>query len=139
MIRGAVAGALFALATIGAAPALAQSGRIEIPIKASEVDSNIARFKSVLRLTPSQERYWPPVEAEIREIARYHQHQASAGRSLVQRVGDRATAIVLTAAALRRLTSVARPLVSTLNRDQKRDAMVLARAMGLGHVMASLH
>jgi len=40
--------------------------------------------------------------------------------------------MVLSAASIKRLVSAAQPLIKSLDDDQKRRAMTMARAMGLG-------
>jgi hypothetical protein len=100
-----------------------------------EVDSKIARAKAVLRLTPDQERHWPRVEAALREVAqrRNNVEQASAG-NIIYRIGARAGDMALNASSIRKLVSAAQPLIKVLDEDQKRDAMRMARAMGLNSV-----
>ena len=66
---------VFALATLGllsvSAPARATgiAARTEIK-RRSTAAINIARIKSVLKLTPAQEPYWAPVETALRDLAR---------------------------------------------------------------------
>ncbi|MGB7256701.1 MAG: hypothetical protein ACRECC_04925 [Pseudolabrys sp.] len=98
---------------------------------------NIARIKSVLRLTPEQRAYWPPVEAALLSIARHQAQDESVG--LVRRISHRVVAIVLDSAAIQRLATAARPLIVALNDDQRRDARALAQEMGLGPVVAALN
>jgi hypothetical protein len=97
---------------------------------------NIARIKSTLHLTPAQRAYWPPVEAALRRLAR--EQQASSG-GLIHRISHRVVSVVLTGAAVRRLTVAARPLLARLNDDQKMAAAQLANEMGLGAVVAALN
>ena len=98
---------------------------------------DIARVKRVLQLTPDQERYWPPVEAALRDIARRQEEAEPAG--LVRRISHRVVSIALDSAAVGRLARVARPLIERLNDDQKQVAMALAQEMGLGPVLAALN
>lgn len=98
---------------------------------------DIARVKRVLQLTPDQERYWPPVEAALRDIARRQEEAEPAG--LVRRISHRVVSIALDSAAVGRLARVARPLIERLNDDQKQVAMTLAQEMGLGPVLAALN
>jgi hypothetical protein len=102
-----------------------------------ELDSGIARFKAALRLTPEQERHWPRVESALRGIARNADQNADGGtRGMLRRIGSRATEMVLSAAAIKRLVSAAQPLMKTLDDEQKGKALQLARAMGFGGVAA---
>ncbi|MGE3986444.1 Spy/CpxP family protein refolding chaperone [Pseudorhodoplanes sp.] len=128
---------LFVLAFSGSVatsvPALADGGRLE---------AGIARFKAALRLTPAQERHWPRVEAALRSIAgegdRQQVADASGNPGFFRRVGARATEMAMSASSMRRLVSAAQPLVRSLDENQKREAITLARAMGFGSLAARL-
>lgn len=98
---------------------------------------DIARIKRVLQLTPEQERYWPPIEAALRDLARHDAQAEPAG--LVRRISHRVVSIALDSAAVGRLARVARPLIERLRDDQKQSAMALAQEMGLGPVLAALN
>ncbi len=133
------AGAL-ALAAAGllpvATPAVARDfGAAALHEDAATVD--IARVKRALHLTVEQRRYWPPVEAALRGVAR-HQAEAQSG-GLIHRISHRVVSIVLDGNAVRRLAVAARPLIATLRDDQKQSAMELAQEMGLGPVLAALN
>jgi hypothetical protein len=94
---------------------------------------DIGRIRRVLQLTPQQERYWTPVEAALRDLAR--QQESGEPASLVRRIGRRAVSIVLNTAAIERLAAAARPLIAVLSDDQKRAASGMAQQMGLGPVL----
>lgn len=134
MWKAFVAG-LFVLAFLGSiatsVPAAADSGRLE---------AGIARFKAALRLTPAQERHWPRVEAALRAMAQEGDRQqvadASGESGFFRRVGARATEMAMSAASMRRLVSAAQPLVKSLDEDQRREALTLARSMGFGSLAA---
>ncbi|MGE3146060.1 MAG: hypothetical protein AB7K35_10770 [Pseudorhodoplanes sp.] len=136
MFAGAVA-----LAMLGSTVALAQD---EAPrgsqpsVSFSEVSAKLAQAKAALRLTAEQERHWPRVEAILRDIVRKQSaaEEGSTGNA-VYRLGARAADAVVSAAAIRRLISAAQPLIRSLDEGQKREAITMARAMGLGHVAAS--
>src|SRR5688572_2057716 len=100
------------------------------------LEAGIARFKAALRLTPTQQKHWPRVEAALRSMAneggRQQVADASGQPGFFSRVGTRATEFAMNATAMRRLVSAAQPLVKSLDENQKREAMVLARAMGFG-------
>ncbi len=98
---------------------------------------DIARIKRVLQLTPEQERYWPPIESALRDLARHDAQAEPAG--LVRRISHRVVSIALDSAAVGRLARVARPLIERLRDDQKQSAMALAQEMGLGPVLAALN
>jgi hypothetical protein len=126
----------FALATMVSSVAIDAAQR---PVSATEVvisDAQIARFKSALRLSATQERHWAPVEATLRDIMR-RKAASNDGEGLVQRVKNRVKAVVVDTQELRRLGSVAMPLVHSLDPDQKQVAMRLVQSMGFGTVVAA--
>ena len=122
--KAALAGVI-ALAAVG--PASATKFR---PTHVGSVltDGQIHRMKATLRLTRMQEQYWPPIEAALREMARELSRQSASEES---------SAAAIDQAKVQRLASVAYPLLATLDESQKRNAMALARAMGLGSLVAS--
>jgi hypothetical protein len=130
---------VFALATIGLLSIGSQAVAMEVTgaygAQAS-ASINIARIKSVLKLTPAQEHYWAPVEAALRDLARKQSQTESAG--LVRRISNRIVTVVLNSAAVHRLAAAARPLIGTLDAEQMRAAQGLAQEMGLGPVVAAL-
>ena len=121
----AVLAGVIALAAVG--PASATKFR---PTHVGSVltDGQIHRMKATLRLTRMQEQYWPPIEAALREMARELSRKSASEES---------SAAAIDQAKVQRLASVAYPLLATLDESQKRNAMALARAMGLGSLVAS--
>jgi len=107
-----LAGAL--LATMGWSSAFAGEALVV-------TDGHIAQFKAVLNLTAQQERYWSPVEATLRDIARR----------------QRATAATLDYGSVRRLIASAMPLFRRLDSEQKRDAIALARSLGISSLASA--
>jgi len=85
-------------------------------------DGHLAQFKSVLNLTPDQERYWSPIVATVRDIARR----------------QNAVAATLDGGSIRRLIGAAMPLFRRLDAEQKREAMALARALGISSLASAL-
>ncbi len=126
-----------ALASVSLSPAFAESLSTELENGAhlSEraalviSEAQIARFKTALKLTPAQEQLWAPIEAELRQITRTGQRSESEG--IVQRIRSRFRTIVLDVAALRRLGDVARPLLLSLDDEQKQRGLQVARTMGM--------
>ena len=116
MRKAMLAGAC-ALAVIGSSSAFAgegeQSGRQEPSFVITE--GRIAHFKAVLNLTSEQEPHWTRVELVLRDIARRQNAAVDA----------------LDAAALNRLVGSAIPLFKRLDAEQKRDAIKLARSLGI--------
>ena len=110
-------------------PAPAEMKRALAPPPRLEKDGSlsveqIARIKQNLNLTPEQEQYWPPVEAELRAIARQMAADKSAGKPKV----------TITADTAQRLYWAAGPLIMSLRDDQKQEVRRLARNMGLAQV-----
>jgi hypothetical protein len=132
-----VCAGVFALAMIG----LLSNGSRAIAMEVSgaygtQASINIARIKSVLKLTPAQEHHWAPVEAALRDLARKQSQTEST--SLVRRISNRVVTVVLNSGAVQRLAVAARPLVASLDQEQMRAAQGLAQEMGLGPVVAAL-
>ena len=112
-------------------PELPKSNRYE------SASSELARIKATLKLTPSQERYWPPVEAALRDILTQIGYESDPSH------GTKATAYAATStqidpAQVQRLTSAAMPLIMTFDEAQKREVRRLARIMGLENVASAI-
>lgn len=100
-------------------------------------DARIAALHAGLKLTPDQEKLWPPVEDAIRNLAKLHrEHMMTQGgiadedpprrlRALADRMSQGAD-------ALRKLSDAAAPLYATFDEAQKRRLRVLVRGMGIG-------
>jgi hypothetical protein len=117
------------------------TARHEKPVVSAQAAmlAQIAHMKTVLRLTADQEQYWPPVEAVLRDLAR-RQAAATGGGGSAGRAGSgvaKPGKITIGEADMHRLAAAAFPLLMTLREDQKRDAMQLARAMGLESVASA--
>ncbi|WP_332839818.1 Spy/CpxP family protein refolding chaperone [Methylobacterium sp. Leaf118] len=96
-------------------------------------DARIAALRAGLKLTPEQETLWPPVEAAIRDLSKQRAAQREARRERGRMVDDApgalrgmADAATARGEALRKLADAATPLFASLDRGQKRRAMVLA-------------
>jgi len=126
-VNGVLLASALALASLSYSPAFAdhQQGRAALVIS----ETQIARFKAALNLTPAQERLWIPIEAELRQITSTGQRSESEG--IVQRIRNRFRAIVLDVSALRRVGKAARPLLMSLDFEQKQTALQLSRTMGM--------
>ena len=95
-------------------------------------DAQIAGIKERLKLSPSQEYYWPAVEDALRAVAR---------RLHATRQADpmtAAAAIDPDSAEVQQLKSAAMPLLFQLREDQKREVRQLARLIGLEKVAAMI-
>ena len=131
---GAVA--LTAMGSFASAQELASNSSQRYALQSQgngEVEAKIAQAKASLRLTQDQVKHWPRVEVALRDVAtrKNNVEEASAG-GFVQKMSARAGEMVLSAASIKRLVSAAQPLIKSLDDDQKRRAMTMARAMGLG-------
>jgi len=139
-MRISVCAGLFALATIGLLSGSSFARADEFGVHENHAQTttaiNVARIKSVLKLTPAQEPYWVPVEAALRELAQRQTSSESGG--FVHRVSHRVVSVVLNSAAVQRLAVAARPLIAMLDPEQIRAAHGLAQEMGLGPVVAAL-
>ncbi|KRR24289.1 hypothetical protein [Bradyrhizobium retamae] len=95
-------------------------------------DGQIAGIKDRLKLTASQEYYWPPVETALRAVAR----KIHAGRQ----ANPNATGVPIDpeSAEVQQLKSAAMPLLFQLREDQKSEVRSLARIIGLEKVAAMI-
>jgi hypothetical protein len=95
-------------------------------------DAQIAGIKDRLKLSSSQESYWPAVESALRAVAR----KIHATRQ----VDPNATGAPIDpdAEEVQQLKSAAMPLLFQLREDQKREVRTLARLIGLEKVAAQI-
>jgi hypothetical protein len=107
--------------------------------RAAFADARIAAVKAGLKLTPDQEKLWPPVEAAVRDFAKLKIDRANARMNEqkdeakdaqkpddpVARLRARADRMATTAAALKRIADASDPLYKTLDDGQKRRLKVL--------------
>ncbi len=93
-------------------------------------DAQIAGIKERLKLSPSQESYWPAVENALRAVARKIHSTRQADPN--------AAPIDPEAAEVQQLKSAAMPLLFQLREDQKREVRTLARLIGLEKVAAQI-
>lgn len=109
--------------------------------RAAFTDARIAALHAGLKLNADQEKLWPPVETAIRDMAKLRQQRREAMRDRPKFSDDAPAALRAMADAasargdaLRKLADASQPLYASLDQDQKRRAMILARPMG-GHGM----
>ncbi len=111
--------------------------------RAAFTDARIAAVKAGLKLTPDQEKLWPPVEAAVRDFAKLRIDRANARMNAerdsqdaqkpddpVARLRDRADTMAATAAAMKRIADAADPLYKTLDDGQKRRLAILTHMGG---------
>jgi hypothetical protein len=95
-------------------------------------DVQIAGIKERLKLSSSQEYYWPAVEAALRAVARkiHATRKADPNAATVPIDPD--------AEEVQQLKSAAMPLLFQLREDQKQEVRTLARLIGLEKVAAQI-
>jgi hypothetical protein len=94
-------------------------------------DIQIAGIKDRLKLSASQESYWPAVETALRAVAR---------KIHATRKADNDTTALIDpdAEEVQQLKSAAMPLLFQLREDQKREVRALARVIGLEKVASMI-
>jgi hypothetical protein len=115
-----------------------EHARINPEDRAAFADARIAAVQAGLRLTPDQEKLWPPVETAVKEFAKLRLDRANArmnpppGDSSQQkpddpvaRLRDRAENMAATAGAMKKIAEAADPLYKMLDDGQKRRLAVL--------------
>ena len=120
-----------------AAPAAAPKPKLAAkpPVQKSYAllsDVQIAGIKERLKLSASQESYWPAVETALRAIARKIHATRKADPN------DPAALIDPDAEEVQQLKSAAMPLLFQLREDQKREVRTLARIIGLEKVASMI-
>ena len=118
--------------------------------RAAFLDARIAAVHAGLKLTPDQEKLWPPVETAVRDFAKFRMDRANARMKArqdgvkdsgddrkpddpVARLHERADNMAATAAALKKIAEASDPLYKTLDDGQKRRLAILThREQGHG-------
>jgi LTXXQ motif family protein len=107
--------------------------------RAAFADARIAAVHAGLKLTPDQEKLWPPVEAAVRDFAKLRIDRANARMEAmkndsadaqkpedpVARLRERADNMATSAAAMKKIADAADPLYKTLDDGQKRRLAIL--------------
>jgi hypothetical protein len=113
--------------------------RISPEDRAAFADARIAAVHAGLKLTPDQEKLWPPLEAAVRDFAKLRIDRANARMNArpddtkdaqnqddpVARLRQRADNMSASGAALKKIADAADPLYKTLDEGQKRRLKVL--------------
>lgn len=128
-----------ALMTAHVSPASAQTtGKVtqarhhaDVPSDIVVKEAHITLLKFALNLRPPQEPFWAPVEAALREMARWQAAMASEYDAASNRSGS---AVVM---RIKRIAAMAVPLIRVLDDSQRRSMMMLARSAGLEQLLAS--
>lgn len=118
--------------------------RVNPEDRAAMADARIAAVRAGLKLTPDQDKLWPPVETAVRDFAKLRSDRANARMTAreagaardakpdpVVRLRERADRMATTAAALKKIADAADPLYKTLDDGQKRRLAVLTHGRGL--------
>jgi hypothetical protein len=109
--------------------------------RAAFADARIAAVHAGLKLTPDQEKLWPPLEAAVRDFAKLRIDRANARMTAkpddaqkpddpVARLRERADNMAASGAALKKIADAADPLYKTLDEGQKRRLKILTH---MGH------
>jgi hypothetical protein len=113
--------------------------------RAAFADARIAAVKAGLKLTPDQEKLWPPVETAVRDFVKLRIDRANARMNAekddsqkdaqkpddpVARLRERADNMTVTAAAMKKIADAADPLYKTLDDGQKRRLAILTHGEG---------
>ena len=104
--------------------------------RAAFADARIAAVHAGLKLTPDQEKLWPPLEAAVRDFAKLRIDRANARMNAkpddaqkaddpVARLRERADNMTASGTALKKIADAADPLYKTLDEGQKRRLKVL--------------
>src|SRR3954453_3899676 len=120
--------------------------RISAEDRAAFADARIAAVHAGLKLSPDQEKLWPPVEAAVKDFAKLRNDRANARMNAmrdrdrdnrdrqpvdpVTRLRDRADAMGAAAAAMKKIAAAADPLYKTHDDSQKRRLAILTRMEG---------
>jgi hypothetical protein len=112
--------------------------------KSAFVDARVAALKAGLRLTPAQEKNWPPVEAAIRELAKakaarkaewHDKYKEQEGRhNLIEGLQFHAKTMEILGEDFHKLADAAKPLYDSLDDAQKRRLAILVHHMHREHM-----
>jgi len=112
--------------------------------RAAFLDARIAAVHAGLKLTPDQEKLWPPIEGAVRDFAKLRMDRANARMNAQQnqspdaqqdenpiaRLRERAETMAGSAEAMKKIADAADPLYKTLDDAQKRRLAILTRREG---------
>jgi hypothetical protein len=117
--------------------------RLSTEDRSALTDARIAAVHAGLRLTPDQEKLWPPVEAAVRDFAKMRIDRANARMNAkpddqdtqkqddpVARLRERADNMTASATAMKKIADAADPLYKALDDGQKRRLKILTH---MGH------
>jgi hypothetical protein len=115
-----------------------QHMRLNPEDRAAMLDARIAAVHAGLKLSPDQDKLWPPVESAVRDFAKLRMDRADARMKArdqaqdqqvptdpVTRLRRRADNMAATSTALKKIADAADPLYKTLDEGQKRRLAML--------------
>ena len=157
ILAGVAAVAILGSSAVYAQHRYHQHHRMSTEDRAAFLDAKIASVKAGLKLTPDQEKLWPPVETAVRDFAKQRMAQANARaserearraerdqkgsqdgkpaaadqtRDPVASLRERADRMAETATGLKKIADAADPLYKTLDEGQKRRLTMMTRMGG---------
>ena len=108
------------------------------------LDARVAALKAGLKLTPAQEKNWPPVEAAFRELSKakaarkaewHEKYKEQEGRhNMIEGLQFHAKTMEIIGEDLRKLADAAKPLYDSLDDAQKRRLTILVHHMHHEHM-----
>jgi hypothetical protein len=101
-------------------------------------DGQIAGIKERLKLSSSQESYWPPVETALRAVAHKIHSTRQGNPNAANPNATGAPQIDPDSEEVQQLKSAAMPLLFQLREDQKEEVRKLARIIGLDKVASAI-
>lgn len=128
-----------------------QHMRMSAEDRAAFADARIAAVHAGLKLTPDQEKLWPPVESAVRDLVKLRIDRANARMKAmddaqsqgqqnqgqqqpddnpVARLREHADNMAASAAAMKKIADAADPLYKTLDDGQKRRLAILTHRGG---------
>ncbi|MEJ0092747.1 MAG: Spy/CpxP family protein refolding chaperone [Methylocella sp.] len=109
--------------------ALTNTRRLPLEDRAAVVDARIVALKAGLKLTPDQEKNWPPYEAALRTLAklRVERYREQKSANPVELLRQRAEDLGSASAALKQLADAEEPLFNSLDDAQKHRLGTFAR------------
>ena len=124
------------------APAKLEKPEFTPADRAAFLDARIAALHAGLKLTPDQEKLWPPLEAAVRASVKSamerleKRRNAAQKENIIDRLRERGESAVEHGQNIQAIAAAAAPLYAALNEDQKRRLPILMREMWAFHRFA---
>jgi hypothetical protein len=107
--------------------------RVDVPSDIVVKAEYISLLKTALNLQPAQEPLWAPIEAALHEMARWQASKSSQIASS-ESASSRSDATVVM--RIKRIATMAAPLIKALDENQRNSMIILARTAGLNELLA---